>query len=156
MTASAFRIVPGDLTDPRVVALLREHLEGMRASSPPGSVYALDLSALQAPEIAFFTAWQGEVLLGCGALKHLGDATGELKSMRTAAAHLRRGVGAQILDHLLAVARARGYRRVSLETGSGPAFEPALALYRRHGFVNGEPFGDYVASEFNQFLHLDV
>jgi putative acetyltransferase len=156
MTAAALRILPGDLTDARVVALLREHLEGMHASSPPGSVYALDLSALQAPEIAFFTAWQGEVVLGCGALKHLDDATGELKSMRTAAAHLRRGVGARILDHLLALARARRYRRVSLETGSGPAFEPALALYRRYGFVNGDPFGDYVASEFNQFLHLDI
>jgi putative acetyltransferase len=150
------RIVPGDLTDPRVVALLREHLEGMRASSPPGSVYALDLPALQAPDIAFFTACQGEELLGCGALKHLDDSAGELKSMRTAAAHLRKGVGARILGHLLALARARGYRRVSLETGSGPAFEPALALYRRHGFVRGEPFGDYVESELNQFLHLDI
>lgn len=146
----------GDLDDPRVVALLREHLAGMHASSPPGSVYALDLSALRAPDIAFFAAWHGDEAFGCGALKHLDDAHGELKSMRTAAAHLRQGVGARVLEHLLAVARARGYRRVSLETGSGAAFEPALALYRRYGFANGEPFGEYAPSAFNQFLHLDL
>jgi putative acetyltransferase len=156
MSAAAITIVPGDFTDPRVVGLLREHLDGMHANSPPGSVYALDLSALQTTDITFVTAWQGEELLGCGALKELGAARGELKSMRTTAAHLRKGVGAKILEHLLALARARGYRRVSLETGSGPAFDPALALYRRYGFANGEPFGGYVASTFNQFLHLDL
>lgn len=150
-------ILPGDLADPRVLDLLREHLAGMHASSPPGSVYALDLSGLQAPEIAFFTVWDADgELLGCGALKQLDAAAGEIKSMRTRAAHLRKGAAARMLDHLLALARARGYSRVSLETGSGPAFEPALALYRKFGFVNGGAFGDYVASEFNQFLHLDL
>jgi len=95
-------------------------------------------------------------LLGCGAIKQLDATTGELKSMRTAAAHLRKGVAARILEHLLAVARARNYTRVSLETGSGQAFEPALALYRKYGFANGDAFGDYVATEFNQFLHLEL
>lgn len=149
-------IAPGDFDDPRVLALLREHLAGMHQSSPPGSVYALDTSALQAPEIAFYTAWTGEELLGCAALKHLSATSGELKSMRTAAAHLRKGVGARLLQHLIGLARSRGYRRLSLETGSGPAFEPALSLYRRHGFQNGEPFGDYRPTAFNQFLHLSL
>jgi putative acetyltransferase len=156
MTAAVFAVVPGDLSDPRVIALLREHLEGMHASSPPGAVYALDLSGLRTSDIAFFTVWQGEALLGCGALKELDGHSAELKSMRTTAAHLRRGVGRQVLEHLLSVARSRGYRRVSLETGTGPSFEPALALYRRYGFENGEPFGDYAPSAFNQFLHLDL
>jgi GNAT superfamily N-acetyltransferase/glutathione S-transferase len=147
-------IRPGDLTDARVVELLREHLAGMHASSPPGSVYALDLSGLQRPEIALYTVWDGDDLLGCGALKHVDDRTGELKSMRTAARHLRRGAGARMLEHLLEVARARGYTRVCLETGSGPAFEPAIALYRKYGFVTGPAFGDYAATEFNQFLVL--
>jgi putative acetyltransferase len=155
MSRTPITIAAGDFTDPRVVALLREHLDGMHASSPPGSVYALDLSGLQASDITFVTAWDGEELLGCGALKHLDDHHGELKSMRTAAAHLRKGVGAQILEHLLAVGRSRGYRRVSLETGTGPAFEPALALYRRYGFTSGEAFGEYVPTAFNQFLHRD-
>jgi putative acetyltransferase len=150
------RIVPGDFTDPRVGALLREHLAGMHGSSPPGSVYALSAAALQAPEIAFFTAWRGEALLGCGALKHLDASWGELKSMRTASAYLRQGVASRLLDHLLTLARSRGYRRVSLETGSGPAFEPALALYSRRGFQNGSAFGDYESTPFNRFLHLDL
>jgi putative acetyltransferase len=143
----------GDFDDARVLDLLREHLAGMHASSPPGSVYALDLSGLQQPSVSFFTVWDAGELLGCGALKDLGNA-GEVKSMRTTARHLRRGAGAFLLLHLLELARNRGYTRVCLETGSGDAFEPALALYRKHGFVPGPPFGDYVATEFNQFLHL--
>lgn len=149
-------IKPGDFEDARVLALLREHLAGMHANSPPGSVYALDLSSLKAPDIAFFTAWDTDSLMGMGALKALDATSGEIKSMRTAVAHLRQGVAAALLEHLIGLARSRGYRRVSLETGSGPAFEPALALYRRRGFVNGAPFGDYTASPFNQFLHLDL
>ncbi len=154
MTNELVRIIPGDFSDARVLALLREHLAGMHASSPVCSVHALDLTGLQSPDIAFFTSWSGEELLGCGALKQLDSASGELKSMRTAAAHLRKGVARGLLEHLLALARARGYRRVSLETGSGPAFEPALALYRRYGFEPGERFGDYEATPFNQFFHL--
>jgi len=148
------RIEPGNFSDPRVVALLREHLAGMHESSPPGTVYALDLSGLQRPSIALFTVWDADELLACGALKHVDAATGELKSMRTASRHLRRGAGARLLAHLLELARSRGYARVCLETGSGPAFEPALALYRKAGFTPCAAFGDYVATEFNQFFEL--
>jgi putative acetyltransferase len=156
MVSRRFEIMPGDLTDARVIALIREHLQGMHASSPPGSVYALDLSGLQHPDVAFFTAWQGEELLGCAALKHLDATSGEIKSMRTAAAHLRKGVAARLLEHLLALARARRYRRVSLETGTGAPFEAALQLYARYGFEVGAPFGDYAATTFNRFLHLAI
>ncbi len=146
----------GEFSDARVMALLHEHLAAMHGNSPPGSVYALGAAALQCPEIAFFTAWRGDALLGCAALKQLSATWGELKSMRTATAHLRQGVASSLLQHLLSVARSRGYRRVSLETGSGPAFEPALALYRRYGFCNGEAFADYASTTFNQFLHLEL
>lgn len=149
-------ISPGKLDDPRVVDLLRFHLVNLHTLSPAGHVFALDLSGLKRPDIAFFTAWEGEDLLGCGALRELGPAQGELKSMRTAPGHLRKGVAAALLRHMLGEAGARGYRRVSLETGTGPAFDPAIALYTRFGFVKGAAFGDYAASAFNQFFHLDL
>jgi putative acetyltransferase len=149
------RIVEGSFDEP-VLALIRLHLQGMRASSPPGSVFALDLSGLQAPDVSLYTAWNGVTLLGMGALKEIGRAAGEIKSMRTDPRHLRKGIASALLEHVIGVARTRGYRRLSLETGSGPAFDAALRLYRRRGFANGEAFGDYVASEFNQFLHLDL
>ncbi len=142
--------------EPAVLALLRIHLEGMHASSPPGSVYALDTSGLARPDVSFWGAFDGDTLLGFGALKQLSADTGEIKSMRTHPDHLRKGVAAALLAHILDTARSRGYQRLSLETGSGDAFEPALALYRRAGFANGDAFGDYVASEFNQFLHLTL
>jgi len=149
-------IKPGDFDDDRVKALLNRHLGSMRANSPPGHVFALDWSGLQQPEISFYALWEGEELLGFGALKELGPRTDEIKSMRTADAHLRKGVAAAILDHIIAEARQRGYSRLSLETGSGPAFEAALKLYRKYGFIDGEPFGGYEKSLFNQFLHLDL
>lgn len=149
-------IRPGDFSDPRVLDLIREHFTGMHASSPPGTAYVLDLSGLQQPTISFFTIWEGDDVLGCGALKHVDDATGELKSMRTTARHLGRGVGKRTLVHLLMLARARGYQRVCLETGSGAAFEAALGLYRKYGFVPCGAFGDYTASEFNQFFELTL
>jgi putative acetyltransferase len=149
-------IVPGQFDDPRVVALLRLHLRGMHENGPPGSVYALDLSGLQASNVSFYTAWEGETLLGMGALKEIDAVSGEIKSMRTDPIHLRKGVAAALLEHLITTAGSRGYRRLSLETGSGPYFEPALALYRKRGFVNGGVFGEYIQSDFNQFLHLDL
>lgn len=149
-------IRPGDFEDARVKALLAHHLESMHATSPAGHSFALDWSGLQQPEISFYAVWEGEELLGFGALKELGPRAGEIKSMRTADAHLRRGVAAAILDHLIAEARRRGYTRLSLETGSGPAFEPALSLYRRHGFTEGPAFAEYEKSPFNQFLHLEL
>ncbi len=150
------KVIPGDFDDPQVIDLLRFHLSGMLEDSPPGTSYALDLSGLRAPAITFLTAWDGEALLGCGALKELSPESGEIKSMRTWPQHLRKGVAAAILAEILALARSRGYRRLSLETGTGEAFEPALAMYRRHGFVNGGVFGDYRESDFNQFLHLEL
>ena len=149
-------IKPGDFDDDRVKGLLTRHLEGMHANSPRGHVFALDWSGLQKPEISFYALWEDEELLGFGALKELGPRDGEIKSMRTADAHLRRGVAAAILEHIIAEARRRGYVRLSLETGSGPAFEPALTLYRKYGFTAGGAFGDYEQSPFNQFLHLDL
>jgi putative acetyltransferase len=149
-------IKPGDFGDDRVKALLTRHLEGMHANSPPGHVFALDWSGLQTPEISFYALWEGEDLLGFGALKELDPRAGEIKSMRTADVHLRKGVGAAILDHIITEARRRGYARLSLETGSGPAFEPALELYRTRGFTEGGAFNGYEKSPFNQFLHLDL
>ena len=149
-------IKSGDFDDARVKALLTRHLEGMHANSPAGHVFALDWSALQRPEITFYTLWEGEDLLGFGALKELEPRGGEIKSMRTADEHLRKGVGAAILDYIIAEARNRGYSRLFLETGSGPAFEPALALYRKFGFVESGPFAEYKKSAFNQFLHLEL
>ena len=114
------------------------------------------MSRLNAPDISVYTAWRDDKLLGMAALKELDAATGEIKSMRTDPAHLREGVAKALLDHILSVANERGYWRLSLETGSGEAFEPALALYRRNGFVNGEAFGGYEVTSFNQFLHVDL
>ncbi|WP_309547077.1 GNAT family N-acetyltransferase [Sphingomonas sp. SUN039] len=136
--------------------MLGYHLEQMHRNSPPGSVYAFDIDRLRSADVTFWTAWDDGMLLGCGAMKDLGDGTGEVKSMRTAPDHLRKGIAAALLDHIIGVARLRGYRRLSLETGSGVAFDPALALYRRRGFTDGAAFGGYERSEFNQFLHLEL
>jgi putative acetyltransferase len=119
-------------------------------------VYALDLSGLQAPNVTVWTVWRGETLMAVGALKDLGDGVGELKSMRTHPEQLRKGAAGVLLEHIIAEARARRMVTLSLETGSGSSFEPALALYRNRGFVSGPAFGSYTASAFNQFLHLKL
>jgi len=142
----------GGLDDPQVVALLNVHFAGMLANSPKDSCHFLDLSGLRAPGVTFWSAWDGADLLGCGALKQLDPQHGEIKSMRTAAEHLRRGTGAALVSHILGVARERGYKRLSLETGSGPAFEPAIALYRQFGFIDCAPFADYKEDPFSRFL----
>ena len=142
-----------DLSGPGVQELLRVHLSGMHSSSPPESVHALDLGGLRASNVTFWTVWQGAELLGCGALKELDRAQGEIKSMRTAPGHLRKGVATALLAHVIAVARERGYRRLSLETGSGAAFEPAHSLYRRFGFDFCGAFGGYPADDpFSRFM----
>jgi putative acetyltransferase len=156
MPASRLEIREDDLSGDQTLELLRLHLQGMQSSSPPGSVFALDLSGLKAAGVSVWTAWIGDAVAGIGALRDLGDRTGELKSMRTHPAFLRRGVASALLEHIVSVARERGMTRLSLETGSGPAFEPALALYRRRGFVDGEAFAQYRRSPFNQFLHLQL
>lgn len=152
----AIAIHDDDLSGEQTKALLGLHLAGMHAKSPPGHVFALDLSGLKAPGVTVWSAWIDKRIAGIGALKDLGHGTGEVKSMRTHPDFLRRGVGAAMLDHIIGEARARGMHRLHLETGSGPAFEPALKLYYKRGFVDGGPFADYVRSDFNQFLHLSL
>jgi len=147
-------IAEGALGESDVAALLREHLQGMADHSPPESIHALDIDALMAPDITFWTMRDGRELLGCIALKQLDDKHGEIKSMRTASAHLRKGVAAVLLEHLIAEARRRSYERLSLETGSGPGFEAALALYRKFGFVECGPFADYREDPFSRFMTI--
>ncbi len=133
----------GGLDHPDVVALLQEHLRGMAQLSPPESIHALGLDALRGPDITFWSAWQGDELMGCGALKQLGGDHGEIKSMRTADPHRRKGVAAAMLQHIVSEARQRRYRQLSLETGSMEGFRPARQLYARHGFIACGPFADY-------------
>jgi putative acetyltransferase len=151
-----FEIREDDLSSEPVRRLISLHLAGMHANSPPEHIFALDQSGLRAPGITVWSVWQGEELAGIGALKALGADSGEIKSMRTDPKHLRKGVATSLLTHIISEARRRSYSRLSLETGRGPAFEPALTLYRKHGFANGAAFGDYAASDFNQFLHLEL
>lgn len=145
-----------DLSGEPTRALLALHVAGMHATSPPGTCFVLDLSGLQVPEVTVWTAWHGDAIAGIGALKQLPDGTGEVKSMRTHPDYLRKGVGRALLEHIIAQAQARGFWRLSLETGSGPDFEAALTLYRNRGFVEGDPFGDYVHSDFNRYFHLPL
>ncbi len=145
-----------DVSDPVVVSLLRAHLAEAARHSPPESVHALSPAGLRSPQVTFWTAWKGTALAGCGALKELDSAHGELKSMRTAPEHLRQGVARRILEHLVAEARQRGYRRLSLETGSMAAFAPARALYERFGFTYCEPFADYVEDPYSVCMTLTL
>jgi putative acetyltransferase len=151
---SALRIVDGGLDDARVIALLRLHVTRARAETAPGSAHALDLSGLHAPEVRFWSAWEGEELVGVGALKRLDSDHGEIKSMHTAQAARGRGVGSALLRQIMTEARAGGIRRLSLETGSWPYFLPARALYARHGFVACGPFGDYREDPNSVFMTL--
>jgi len=124
----------------------------MHEITPAESIHAFDLEALRSPEVTFWSAWDGDVLLGCGALRELDPTTGEVKSMRTGEAHRGRGVGSRILEHIIGEARRRGYDRLNLETGAMPAFEPARALYRRFGFEHCGPFGEYVDDPNSVFM----
>ncbi|MFT4118053.1 GNAT family N-acetyltransferase [Bradyrhizobium sp.] len=150
------QIRPGDTYDPRVIALLDHHVTTARAQTAPGSAHALDLSGLRAPEIAFWTGWDGEALVATGALKMLSAGHGEVKSMHTVQTARRRGFAGQMLGHIVAAARARGLARLSLETGSSDYFKPACALYRAHGFVDCAPFEGYVEDPNSLFLTLEL
>jgi putative acetyltransferase len=150
--AAPLRIVVDDLTGAPTRALIARHLAGMTAYSPPGGVHALDVDKLRAPEVTFFSAWMGDAIAACGALKRLDRARGELKSMRVADAFLGRGVGRAMLLHLVAEARACGMTSLWLETGSGEAFQPALRLYERAGFVRCSAFEGYTANPFSVFM----
>jgi putative acetyltransferase len=149
------RIIPGVLSDPRVVDLLHTHLTRARAETAPGSAHALDLTGLQSPDISFWTIWDDETLVGVGALKRLSADHGEVKSMYTVQSLRRRGAGSAMLRHIIATARASGMSRLSLETGSWD-YLPARALYRSHSFVECAPFADYVLDPNSVFMSLDL
>jgi putative acetyltransferase len=150
------RIELDDLRRAEVRALLREHLASMYSLSPPESVHALGIEGLASPDVTFWTVWEGSDLLGCGALKELDSTHGEVKSMRTPQQLRRRGAGRAVLTHILAEARARGYRRLSLETGSMDAFKPAQKLYESFGFVYCGPFGSYKEDPYSVFMTLEL
>lgn len=141
-----------DLQGAAIAALLQVHLDAMHQHSPPESVHALDLQALRHPSITFWTAWDGEALMGCGALKTLSATHAELKSMRTAAGHERQGVARALLRHIEVVARARGVQHISLETGTNTPFFPAHRLYESEGFVECGPFADYQLDRYSRFM----
>jgi putative acetyltransferase len=147
-----FDIRRDDLSGAEVQALVREHMAGMLSNSPLESVHALALEGLRKPEITFWSIWSDKELCGCGALKELDATQGEIKSMRTREKFLRMGVGQAALNQIITEAKARGYTRLSLETGSTPAFEPALALYQRNGFERCGPFADYKLDPFSIFM----
>ncbi len=151
---SSLSIVPGGLDDPRVAGLLEHHARIARAETAPGSAHALDLEGLAAPGVCFWSAWDGDTLVGVGALARLSEAHGEIKSMHTVQGRRRAGIGSAILRHLIDVARTLGMTRLSLETGSWPYFHPARALYREHGFVECPPFGDYSSDPNSIFMTL--
>ncbi len=145
-----------DLSGPEIAGLLATHVAFCRSSSPPESTHVLDLDSLRGPGITFWSVWDGQDLIGCGALKELDPAHGEVKSMHTAARHRGRGAGLAVLRQIVSEARARGYRRLSLETGSMAAFGPARALYTGFGFVECPPFGAYRPDPNSMFMTLEL
>jgi len=148
------RIELDDLSRPQVLALLEEHLRNMYELTPPEYVFAFDANKLKAPGVSFWTAWNGDTLLGCAALKELSQTEGEIKSMRTPSALRRTGAGRALLNHVIDVARARGYRTLYLETGNQPAFLPAQTLYASAGFTRCGPFGSYRENGNSVFMAL--
>lgn len=145
-----------DLTGAEVAELIGEHLHGMTLNSPPESIHALNLEQLRKPEITFWSGWEDNQLLGCGALKELNGQHGEIKSMRTSSSHLRKGVAKQLLHHIIEEAKQRGYQRLSLETGSMDAFEPARRLYESFGFQYCLPFSDYIEDANSVFMTMEL
>ena len=152
----AMEIRLDDLSGPAIAQLLDEHLRSMALLSPAESMHALDLEGLRTPEVTFWSAWWATELLGCGALKELDARHGEIKSMRTAAAHLRKGVAAGLMHHILQEAKRRSYRRLSLETGAMEAFAPARSLYARFGFQPCGPFADYVEDPYSVYMTREL
>jgi putative acetyltransferase len=145
-----------DLTGNEVAELIKQHLQGMALNSPPESIHALNLEQLRRPEITFWSAWEGKEIAGIGALKELDGQHGEIKSMRTSSIHLRKGVAKRLLQHILEEAKRRGYRRLSLETGSMEAFEPAKRLYASFGFQYCKPFDGYIEDANSVFMTMEL
>lgn len=151
-----FIIKRDDLTSAEIAKLLADHLREMNLHSPPESVHALDPEKLRQPGITFWAIWNGDELVGCGALKELDENHAEIKSMRTTAKYRGKGAGKLMLRHILDEAKQRGYKRLSLETGSTAAFEPARRLYASHGFIDCEPFADYVLDPHSVFMTINL
>jgi putative acetyltransferase len=145
-----------DLTGIEVANLVNEHLNGMSQQSPPESIHALNLEQLQSPDITFWSAWEGNEIVGCGALKEIDVEHGEIKSMRTSSVHLRKGVAKRMLQHIIEEAKRRGYRKLSLETGSMNSFEPARKLYASYGFNYCQPFSDYTEDPNSVFMEKEL
>lgn len=146
----------GQFDEIQVQNLLRIHLASMYENSPIENSFALDLSALQQPQISFYTLWDQDELLACGAIQELSPIHAEIKSMRTHPQHLGKGAATTVLKHLLHIAQLRKYQKLSLETGTHASFDPAIHLYKKFGFIKGDAFSSYQATEFNQFYHLDL
>ena len=153
---AGFRIVEDDLSGNEIQEILRLHAEGMLSNSPKDACHFLDLSGLQDPSVTLWSAWEGDQLAGCGAVKELDTSHGEVKSMRTATGYLGRGVGRVVLEHIITAARQRSYRRLSLETGTGDSFAAAVHLYESSGSQRCEPFGSYEDNDFSQFFMLSL
>ncbi|MFB6467824.1 GNAT family N-acetyltransferase [Cytobacillus sp. Hz8] len=146
------QIIEDDLSSPKVIALIKEHLHGMSLLSPPESIHALKIEELKKPEITFWSAWEGNFLAGIGALKELNVKHGEIKSMRTATPFLRKGVAKKMIEQIMDEAKKRSYQRLSLETGSMEEFEPARRLYKSFGFEYCTPFADYIEDPNSVFM----
>lgn len=150
------KIVEDDLEGEAIAALLRHHVQGTFDTSPEDGAFALSIDALRLPGVTVWSAWEDAEILGCGALRELDAESGEIKSMRTADAHLGKGVAMSVLGHVIGVARDRGYRALYLETGSSPAFEPARRLYQKAGFTDCGPFADYRENPVSRFMVLTL
>ena len=146
------QIIVDDLEGQAIIELLEEHMQDMQSSSPPESVHALDINGLKSPDITFWSAWEGEELLGCGALKELSPTIGEIKSMRTTANHHRKGVASQLVKAIIETSQERGYKQLFLETGSMAEFEAARILYSRAGFTKYPPFSIYEEDPNSVFM----
>jgi len=155
-TRIKMKIVKDDLSTAPIINLLQEHYQEMLTHSPEESVHALDIEGMKQANLTFWSGWLGGEIAGCGALKELSSKHGEIKSMRTAKAFLRQGIAAKLLQHIIDHAKVRGYNRLSLETGTPEAFEPARALYKRFGFVECQPFGDYIEDPYSIFYTLEL
>jgi putative acetyltransferase len=145
-----------DLRGPEIAKLLQAHLQSLSAISPPESMHALNIDALRRPDITFWSVWEGDQLVGCGALKELDPQHAEIKSMRTASAHLRKGVASRLLQHIIEEAKRRSYRRLSLETGAMECFEPARRLYAKFGFRDCAPFAAYIQDPNSVFMTREL
>jgi len=151
-----YRIVEDDLSGEAISALLRLHLDEMHQWSPACKVHAMPIERLREKDVTFYTAWEGDALAACGALKHLDDVRGELKSMRAAPDYRGKGAGKAILHHLMEEAGRRGYSWLGLETGVPDHFLPARRLYESHGFAECLAFGDYVSDEWSMCMSREL